>query len=105
MKETIDKIVEIDTLALEHKTQNEQVLSDKRQEYENMISSFHKEKLSDAKQEARKIAEETDVFIKEQEISEKAKIEIISTQIDRLYSKAENDLIKKIFNKLFALEG
>lgn len=105
MKEIIDQIIEIDTMAFENKTKYEQALLNKRQEYENMISSYRNEKLSAAKQKAQGIAEETDSYIMENEKSQREQVLKISAQINSIYTKAERDLTQKIFNKLFVLEG
>lgn len=105
MKEIIDQIIEIDSLASENKTRNEQALLNKKQEYEDRISEYRNEKLSDAKNKAEKISEETDAFIKENEKSQTEQLRNISASIDSAYSKAEKELIQKIFNKLFVLEG
>lgn len=105
LKEIIDQIIEIDTLAYENKTRNEQAILSKKQEYENMILSYRDEKLSAAKNKAFTIAEETDAFIMENEKSLHEQIQKTSAQIDRDYLKAEKELVQKIFNKLFVLEG
>lgn len=105
MKEIIDQIIEIDSLAFENKTKNEQALLKKKQEYESVISSYRDEKLSAAKDKAQLIAEETDAYIMENEKSQQEQIQKISAQINKDYLKAEKELIRKIFNKLFVLEG
>ncbi len=105
LKEIIDKIIEIDSMAFENKTKSEQMLLSKKQEYENLISSYRGEKLTDAKNKAQKIAEETNAFIMQNEKSQTEQVKNISASIDSRYSKSEKKLIQKIFNKLFVLEG
>lgn len=105
MKDIIDEIIEIDSLAFENKTKNEQFLSKKKQEYENTIEDYRIEKLDDAKRKAQLLTEETEKFIQENELSQKTKIHKISNEIEKLYHESEKDLIEKIFNKLFVLEG
>lgn len=105
MKEIIDQIIEIDALAFENKTKNEQVLLNKKQEFENMISSYRDEKLSAARNKAQAIVEAADAFIMENEKSQLEQVQKTSAQIEKIYLKAEKDLTQKIFNKLFVLEG
>lgn len=105
LKDIIEQIIEIDTLAFANKTKNEQTLFNKKQDFENMMSAYRDEKLTSAKNKAQDIAEETDAFIIETEKSHKEQIQKISASIDKDYSRAETELIQKIFNKLFVLEG
>lgn len=105
MKEIIDQIIEIDALAFENKTKNEKAIINKRQEYENMISSYRDEKLAAAKNKAQSIATETDAFIMENEKSLQEQIRKTSAKIEKEYVKAEKELVQKIFNKLFVSEG
>lgn len=105
LKEIIDQIIEIDALAYDNKTKNEQILSNKKQEYESMISAYREEKISAAKVKAKETSEQTDAYIMEIEKSQKEQIKKISAEIDDIYLKAEKNLTQKIFNKLFVLEG
>lgn len=105
MKDIIEQIIEIDSLAFENKTKNEQILLNKKHEYEEMISSYRDDKLLTAKNKAQIIAEETEAFIIENEKSLQEQIRKTSAQIDKNYLKAEKELVQKIFNKLFVLEG
>ena len=105
MKEIINQIIEIDSLAFENKTKNEQVIINKKQEYENMISSYRDEKLTAAKNKAQTIAEQTESFIMDNEKSLQEQIQKTSAQIEKDYLKAEKELVQKIFSKLFVLEG
>jgi len=105
LKEIIDQIIEIDSLAFDNKTKNEQLLLKTKQEYEKTIQDYRIEKLNDAKNKAQQLAEETEKFISDNESAQESKILKISEEIERLYKKSEEDLIEKIFNKLFVLEG
>lgn len=105
MKEIIDQIVEIDALAFENKLKNEQLLVNKKQEFENTIADYREKMLTAAKEKALKIAEETENFIREIENSHSGEIQEISASMNSKYLKAEENLIKKTFNKLFVLEG
>lgn len=105
MNDIIKQIIEIDSVAFEKKNSNEKLLIKKKQEYENQISSYHKEKIEEAKQKAQVIADNVDEFIKESEKQESERIVNISSKIGTNYKNSENELIETIFNKIFALEG
>lgn len=105
LKDIIDQIIEVDSLAFENKKKNEQILSEKKQEYEAKVNSYRTEKIDAAKKSAQQIADETEAFILDSEKSHNNEILKISSAIDNNYKQAEKDLIQKIFNKLFVLEG
>lgn len=105
MKEIIDQIIEIDSMAFDNKTKNEQLLLSKKQEYEKTIQDYRNEKLNNAKNAAQQLAEETEKFIRDNELAQESKILRISEEIEKQYKKSEEDLVEKIFNKLFVLEG
>ena len=105
LKDVIEQIIEVDNLAFDNKNKNEIILSNKKQEYENKINIYRTEKLDAAKKSARRTAEETEVFILNTEKNHDAKVQTISSAMDKKYKQAEKDLIQKIFNKLFVLEG
>ncbi len=105
LKDIIEQIIEVDSLAFENKSKNEQILLNKKQEYEKTINSYRTEKLNAAKKKAQQIIEENEAFILDNENTQSSKIEQISSAIDKKYKQVEADLIQKIFNKLFVLEG
>jgi hypothetical protein len=105
LKDIIEQIIEVDSLAFENNNKNQQLLLNKKQEYETKINSYKTEKLDAARKNAERIANETDAFISDNEKSQSHKIHDISTLIDNNYKKVEKELIQKIFNKLFVLEG
>nr|WP_300092183.1 hypothetical protein [Sedimentibacter sp.] len=105
MNEIINQIIEIDSLAFENKTKNENFLLKKKQEYESTLSSYKNDKLEEAKKKAQQLADEADAYVAETEKTEKERIIKISADIDKNYKKAEKSLVEEIFNKLFVLEG
>lgn len=105
LKDIIDQIIEVDSLAFENKNKNEQFLLNKKQEFEKMIAGYRGEKLDAAKKHAEQTTDEIESFIRDNERSQSSKIQKMSTLIEENYKKVENDLIQKIFNKLFVLEG
>ncbi len=105
MKDIIEQIIEVDSLAFENKSKNEQILSNKKQDYEKTINSYRIEKLDAAKKKAQQIVEENEAFILSNEKAQSSKIQQISSAIDKNYKQVEKELIQKIFNKLFVLEG
>ena len=65
LKDVIEQIIEVDSLAFNNKIKNEKVLSDKKQEYERKINSYRTEKLDCAKKNAKNTAEDAEAFILE----------------------------------------
>lgn len=105
MKDVIDQIIQIDNLAYENKNKYDEALLNKKKEFESMKDNYQNEKLEAAQNNAKKIFESTESIVRENEKSYNDKINQISSAIDKKYQKAEKELVKKIFDKLFVLEG
>ena len=105
LKDVIEQIIEVDSLAFNNKVKNETVLSNKKQEYENKINSYKTEKLDAAKKNAKHTSEEAEAFILEIEKKHDTKVQAMSSAMEKKYKQIEMDLIQKIFKKLFVLEG
>lgn len=99
MKDIIEQIIEIDSLAFQNKKMNEEYLKNKRQEYENKIIEYRKSMLENAKQESEKIVSQISDVDYKKALEEKANI---NTDIEVRYSQIEDKMVKIIFNKLFA---
>ena len=105
LKDVIEQIIEVDSLAFNNKVKNETVLSNKKQEYENKINIYRTEKLDSAKKNAKNTAEDAEAFILEIEKKHDTKVQAMSSAMEKKYKQIEMDLIQKIFKKLFVLEG
>lgn len=98
MKDIIEQIIEIDSLAFQNKKMNEEYLKNKRHEYENKIIEYRKSMLENAKLESEKIVSQISDVGYKKSLEEKA---IINTDIESRYSQIEDKMVKIIFNKLF----
>jgi len=99
LKDIIEQIIEIDSLAFENKKKNEEYLKNKRQEYENKLVEYRQSMLENARVESEKIVMQiSDVDNK----SSEDKITSINSMIENKYAQIEENLVKIIFNKLFA---
>lgn len=105
MEDIINQIMQIDSIAFENKKKNEEFLIKKKQEYENQLVSYRNEKIALAKKRAELIYENIEVNLEKEKNLQEEKIKKISIQMENRYSQVENDVIQKIFNKLFVLEG
>lgn len=105
MEDIINQIMQIDSVAFDNMKKNEQFLLNKKQEYENIITNYRNEKIALAKFSAEQINKSIEESLNKQEALEKEKIKKITIEIDEKYSQVEGELIQKIFNKLFVLEG
>lgn len=100
MKDIIEQIIEIDSLAFENKKKNEEYLKNKRQEYENKLVEYRQSMLENARVESEKIVMQiSDV---DNNKSSEDKITSINSMIENKYAQIEENLVKIIFNKLFA---
>lgn len=105
MDDIINQIIQIDMSAYDNKTKNEQVLKNKKQEYENIISNYRNEKIALAKHNADLINKDIEAELAKQEDLNNEKIKKISIGVEARYLHSEEELIQKIFNKLFVMEG
>lgn len=105
MEDIINQIIQIDSVAFENKKKNEEFLIKKKQEYEYKIVSYRNEKIAIAKKKAELIYKNIESDLEKEQRLQEEKIKKISTQMENKYLQVENDVIKKIFNKLFVLEG
>ena len=105
MEDIINQIIQIDSIAFENKKKNEEFLIKKKQEYENKLTSYRNEKLAIANKKADLIYKSIEDDLEKEESLQKEKIKKISIQIENRYLQVENDVIQKIFQKLFVLEG
>ena len=99
MKDIIEQIIEIDSLAFENKRKNEEYLKNKRQEYENKINEYRKLKLENAKLESEKIISQYTNTLDIKAIEDKR--ESINKKIEDKYNQIEDEIVKIIFNQLF----
>ena len=99
MKDIIEQIIEIDSLAFENKKKNEDYLKNKRQEYENKIIEYRQTMLENAKLESEKIVTQiSDIDFKK---DSEGKVSI-NERIETKYSQIEDEMVEIIFNKLFS---
>ena len=105
LDDIINQIIQIDSVAFDNKKKNEQFLLNKKQEYENILLSYSNEKIAIAKFNADQIYKGIEESLSKQEDLQKEKIKKITFEIQEKYSQVEEELIQKIFNKLFVLEG
>ena len=102
MKDIIEQIIEIDSLAFENKKKNEEYLKKKRKEYENKIIEYRQSMLENAKSESEKIISQISNIDYSNASQDKRKI---NTKIEDKYTQIEEELVKIIFNKLFYTEN
>jgi hypothetical protein len=105
LEDIINQIIQIDSIAFENKEKNEEFLIKKKQEYENKLVNYRDKKIALAKKKANFVYESIDANLEKEERLQAEKIKRISIQMENRYLQVENDVIKKIFNKLFVLEG
>lgn len=102
MKDIIEQIIEIDSLAFENKKKNEEYLKNKRQEYENKILQYRESMLENAKVESAKILSQISEINIDKSLGDNQGIE---AKIESKYSQIEDEMIKIIFDRLFAMNA
>ncbi len=105
LDDIINQIIQIDSVAYDNMKKNQQFLLNKKQEYENIITNYRNEKIAIAKFNAEQINKSIDESLIRQEEAEKEKIKKISLELEEKYSAVEEELLQKIFNRLFISEG
>lgn len=101
MKDIIEQIIEIDSLAFENKKKNEEYLKNKRQEYENKIIQYRESMLENAKTESEKILSQISEINIDKPLGDSQGIE---AKIESKYSQIEDEMVKIIFDRLFAMD-
>ncbi len=104
MEDIINQIIQVDSVAFENKKKNEEALIKKKQEYENNIINYRNEKIALAKKNAEIIYENIETNLEKEKKLQEEKLKRISVEMEKRFTKVENDIIQKIFNKLFVLE-
>jgi phenylalanyl-tRNA synthetase alpha subunit len=104
LEDIINQIIQVDSVAFENKKKNEDFLVKKKQEYENKINNYRNEKIATAKKNAELIFENVETNFEKEKKSQEDKIKKISVEMEKKFLQSENDVIKKICNKLFVLE-
>lgn len=104
LEEILNEIIQIDSIALENKNKNEDLLIKKKQEYEEKIINYRNEKLNMALKNAQSIYDSISDKTKKQEESKLEKTKKISLQIEKKYMQIEEELVHKIMKKLFEME-
>ncbi len=102
LKDIIEQIIEIDSLAFENKKKNEEYLKNKRQEYENKIIQYRESMLQNAKAESEKILSQiSEINIDKTLVNQQS----IDAKIESKYSQIEDEMVKIIFDRLFAMNA
>lgn len=103
MKNVIDQIAKIDSAAFENEQKNKTILNHQKRIFENEIMRYRSQKLK----EANKAANEVYNAIMDQARTEYHQLETEmkknTTQLEKQYNKVNEDVIEKIFSKVFTV--
>ncbi|MFA9422442.1 MAG: hypothetical protein ACERLG_02620 [Sedimentibacter sp.] len=105
MKDIINQIIQIDSLADENKKKNVDLLAARKKDYTRELSTYKNEKISIAKKNAELINQSIQADLSKQESNNSSKLKNLSIEMEKKYLQVEKDAIQKVFNKLFVLEG
>lgn len=104
MEDIINQIIQVDSVAFDNKKKNEEALVKKKQEYENNIINYRNEKIALAKKNAEIIYDNVETNLEKEKKLQEEKLKRISIDMEKRFTQVENDLLQKIYNKLFVLE-
>lgn len=105
MKDIINQIIQIDSLADENKKKNSEALANRKKDYVDKLSTYKNDKISIAKKNAESVTKSIQADLTKQEENNNKKIKNLAIEMEERYIKIEKDAIQKVFNKLFVLEG
>jgi len=104
LDDIINQIIQVDSVAFENEKKNEETLIKKKQECDNKITGYRNEKIAIAKKNAELIYENVEIDLEKEKRMQEEKLKKISIEMENRYVKIENDVIQKVFNKIFVLE-
>lgn len=102
LKNIIEQISRIDAVAFENEQKNKSILANEKQNYENEIKNYRDINLAAADEKAEMIYQKIVSDAKNEYQIQEEMIKKISNQINSKYLMVEKDVIKEVFEKLFA---
>ena len=105
MKDVINQIIQIDTLADQNKKKNGDLLDNRKKDYMDKLATYRNEKIAIAKKNSELINQSIQENLSKQESNNNNKIKNVAVEMEKKYLQVEKDVMQKIFNKLFVLEG
>lgn len=105
MKDVINQIIEIDKLAVQNNKKNGEILVNSKKDYMDKLEAYKNSKIAIAKKNADLINQSIQENLSKQENINNNKIKNLTVEMEAKYLQVEKDVMNKIFNKLFVLEG
>lgn len=105
MKDIIDQIVQIDSVAYENKKKNEEMLNRKKQEYEELMKRYRDEKLAEAGKQSELIYKEYEEKEKREADNQETLLKKVSVRFENQFKKIEGKVLKDVMESLFLREG
>lgn len=105
MEDMIKQIAQIDSVAVNTRKNNEQALKEKKQQYENEMTSYREETLAKAKKQAEEIYEQIVSSGMTGHNLEEEKCKKLALVAQNKYLRVEDVLLNEVFDELFGVEG
>ncbi len=105
MDEIIKQIVQIDSVAVSNRKNNEQALKEKRERYEEEILTYREEHLKKANERAEELYKQIIAMGEADHHLEEEKYKKLALASQNRYLEVEEELINEVFDKLFRVEG
>ena len=105
MDEIIKQIVQIDTVAISTKENNEEAIRRKQEKYEREIESYRQANIEEAKKRAEAIYNQIlNMGIEESKLGE-TRSKAYSAELEERYMAVEAKLLEEIFQELLEVEA
>lgn len=104
MQDIVKQIIQIDSIAYTTKQNNEEMLKEKRQQYEEQMRVYREETIEKAQQRADELYNQIVEAGMHQYQMEEEKSKQVALLIENRYLQIEKSLLDRIFNELFNVE-
>lgn len=105
MKNVIDQIVQIDTVAYKNEQKNKTILGHQKNIFDNEIKRYRVQKLKEANDKANSIYNEIMKKARTEYSRQEQEMQMKSERMIKRYQQIERDVIENIFNRIFSKEG
>lgn len=105
MKNVIDQIVQIDTVAYKNEQKNKTILGHQKNIFDNEIKRYRIQKLKEANDKANSIYNEIMKKARTEYSRQEQEMQMKSERMIKRYQQIERDVIENIFNRIFSKEG
>lgn len=105
MEDIIKQIVQIDSVALKTRKNNEEVLKAKQKQYEEAMKNYEKEVLEEANTRAKVLYDQIVSSGTREYSLQEEKSKEVALNLKKSYLQVADSLLNQVFDELFKVEG